>query len=94
MGDNNQIPWHDDDRLLGLWRDGQTGYPWIDAAMIQVCSVESLVLYVQHISFALHVKDITWFICAYAHIGSILCDCSYENGVGCTILLAMLSPAF
>ncbi|CAM6085647.1 unnamed protein product [Calypogeia fissa] len=31
-----QISWRDDDRLLGLWRDAQTGYPWIDAAMIQL----------------------------------------------------------
>ncbi|XP_024361048.1 (6-4)DNA photolyase isoform X2 [Physcomitrium patens] len=31
-----QIPWKDDDRLLAAWRDGQTGYPWIDAAMVQL----------------------------------------------------------
>lgn len=31
-----QIPWKDDDRLLAAWRDGQTGYPWIDAVMIQL----------------------------------------------------------
>eukprot|EP01018_Ginkgo_biloba_P022047 Gb_03016 [translate_table: standard] len=30
-----QIPWNNDDRLLAAWRDGQTGYPWIDAVMVQ-----------------------------------------------------------
>lgn len=36
LGGRFQISWHDDDRLLGLWRDAKTGFPWIDAAMIQV----------------------------------------------------------
>lgn len=31
-----QIPWKDDDHLLALWREGRTGFPWIDAAMIQL----------------------------------------------------------
>ncbi|KAL2623440.1 hypothetical protein R1flu_003645 [Riccia fluitans] len=31
-----QIPWKDDENLLSCWRDGRTGYPWIDAAMIQL----------------------------------------------------------
>lgn len=31
-----QIPWNDNDSLLSAWRDGQTGYPWIDAAMVQL----------------------------------------------------------
>ncbi|XP_042494709.1 (6-4)DNA photolyase isoform X2 [Macadamia integrifolia] len=31
-----QIPWNDDDELLVAWREGQTGYPWIDAIMIQL----------------------------------------------------------
>ncbi|XP_024538612.1 (6-4)DNA photolyase [Selaginella moellendorffii] len=31
-----QIPWKDDDELLSAWRDGRTGYPWIDAAMTQL----------------------------------------------------------
>ncbi|KAG6547810.1 hypothetical protein Mapa_010625 [Marchantia paleacea] len=31
-----QIPWKDDEVLLSRWRDGQTGFPWIDAAMIQL----------------------------------------------------------
>ncbi|KAL2926258.1 (6-4)DNA photolyase [Bienertia sinuspersici] len=30
-----QIPWNEDDELLAAWRDGRTGYPWIDACMIQ-----------------------------------------------------------
>nr|QXF69111.1 6-4 photolyase [Pohlia nutans] len=31
-----QIPWKDDDGLLSAWRDGRTGHPWIDAAMVQL----------------------------------------------------------
>ncbi|KAI3892952.1 hypothetical protein MKW92_038098 [Papaver armeniacum] len=31
-----QIPWNDDDALLVAWRDAQTGYPWIDAIMVQL----------------------------------------------------------
>lgn len=31
-----QIPWDDDPRLLQAWKDGQTGFPWIDAAMRQL----------------------------------------------------------
>lgn len=31
-----QIPWKDDDQLLAAWRDGRTGHPWIDAAMVQL----------------------------------------------------------
>lgn len=23
--------------MLAAWRDGKTGYPWIDAIMVQVC---------------------------------------------------------
>ncbi|GAB2269470.1 (6-4)DNA photolyase [Dionaea muscipula] len=39
MRDNKickQIPWEDDSELLAAWRDGRTGYPWIDAIMIQL----------------------------------------------------------
>uniref|UniRef100_A0A6V7QQQ2 (6-4)DNA photolyase n=1 Tax=Ananas comosus var. bracteatus TaxID=296719 RepID=A0A6V7QQQ2_ANACO len=31
-----QVPWRDDEELLVAWREGQTGYPWIDAIMIQL----------------------------------------------------------
>lgn len=31
-----QIPWKDDDKLLEAWREGRTGFPWIDAIMIQL----------------------------------------------------------
>ncbi|XWS11845.1 hypothetical protein CRYUN_Cryun37aG0036000 [Craigia yunnanensis] len=31
-----QIPWNDDDELLAAWREARTGYPWIDAIMIQL----------------------------------------------------------
>ncbi|XP_075663787.1 (6-4)DNA photolyase isoform X1 [Castanea sativa] len=31
-----QIPWNDNDELLVAWRDARTGYPWIDAIMIQL----------------------------------------------------------
>lgn len=31
-----QIPWKNDDKLLELWRDSKTGFPWIDAAMAQL----------------------------------------------------------
>ncbi|KAM7483676.1 hypothetical protein LguiB_008259 [Lonicera macranthoides] len=33
--DFKQIPWNDDDELLAAWRDGRTGFPWIDAIMVQ-----------------------------------------------------------
>ncbi|XP_074275944.1 (6-4)DNA photolyase [Silene latifolia] len=39
MRDNKickQIPWKDDSQLLAAWRDGRTGFPWIDAIMIQL----------------------------------------------------------
>ncbi|XP_059457779.1 (6-4)DNA photolyase isoform X2 [Corylus avellana] len=32
-----QIPWNDNDELLAAWRDARTGYPWIDAIMVQLC---------------------------------------------------------
>lgn len=31
-----QIPWNDDDELLTAWRDARTGFPWIDAIMVQL----------------------------------------------------------
>eukprot|EP00667_Euglena_gracilis_P004345 EG_transcript_4365 len=31
-----QIPWDRDSELVAAWRDGRTGYPWIDAAMQQL----------------------------------------------------------
>ncbi|CAJ2656237.1 unnamed protein product [Trifolium pratense] len=31
-----QIPWKDDDKLLEAWRDAKTGFPWIDAIMVQL----------------------------------------------------------
>ncbi|KAJ8445570.1 hypothetical protein Cgig2_012458 [Carnegiea gigantea] len=33
-----QIPWDDNSELLAAWRDGRTGYPWIDAIMVQAVS--------------------------------------------------------
>ena len=31
-----QIPWDDDPKLVQAWKEGKTGYPWIDAAMRQL----------------------------------------------------------
>ncbi|XP_058192366.1 (6-4)DNA photolyase [Rhododendron vialii] len=31
-----QIPWNVDDELLAAWRDARTGFPWIDAIMVQL----------------------------------------------------------
>ncbi|GAA0149276.1 DNA photolyase [Lithospermum erythrorhizon] len=31
-----QIPWKDDDVMLEAWRDARTGFPWIDAIMVQL----------------------------------------------------------
>nr|BAD16007.1 putative 6-4 photolyase (UVR3) [Oryza sativa Japonica Group]BAD38427.1 putative 6-4 photolyase (UVR3) [Oryza sativa Japonica Group] len=31
-----QIPWTENEELFPAWRDGRTGYPWIDAIMIQL----------------------------------------------------------
>uniref|UniRef100_A0A9I9DT15 Photolyase/cryptochrome alpha/beta domain-containing protein n=1 Tax=Cucumis melo TaxID=3656 RepID=A0A9I9DT15_CUCME len=31
-----QIPWNDDNELLAAWRDARTGFPWIDAIMVQL----------------------------------------------------------
>ncbi|XP_014755728.1 (6-4)DNA photolyase isoform X2 [Brachypodium distachyon] len=31
-----QIPWRQNEELFVAWRDGRTGYPWIDAIMIQL----------------------------------------------------------
>ncbi|KAJ9190081.1 hypothetical protein P3X46_001314 [Hevea brasiliensis] len=31
-----QIPWNDDNELLAAWREARTGYPWIDAIMVQL----------------------------------------------------------
>ncbi|XP_002517574.2 (6-4)DNA photolyase isoform X2 [Ricinus communis] len=31
-----QIPWNEDDELLSAWREARTGYPWIDAIMVQL----------------------------------------------------------
>ncbi|KAL2243437.1 UNVERIFIED_CONTAM: (6-4)DNA photolyase [Sesamum indicum] len=39
MKDNRickQIPWKNDDKLLCAWRDARTGFPWIDAIMVQL----------------------------------------------------------
>ncbi|KAL6584757.1 (6-4)DNA photolyase [Orobanche minor] len=39
MKDNRickQIPWKDDEELLAAWRDSRTGFPWIDAIMVQL----------------------------------------------------------
>ncbi|KAJ7951859.1 (6-4)DNA photolyase [Quillaja saponaria] len=32
-----QIPWKDNDELLAAWREARTGFPWIDAIMVQLC---------------------------------------------------------
>eukprot|EP00532_Pseudo-nitzschia_australis_P012240 CAMPEP_0168211890 /NCGR_PEP_ID=MMETSP0140_2-20121125/3966_1 /TAXON_ID=44445 /ORGANISM="Pseudo-nitzschia australis, Strain 10249 10 AB" /LENGTH=565 /DNA_ID=CAMNT_0008138631 /DNA_START=261 /DNA_END=1959 /DNA_ORIENTATION=- len=31
-----QIPWDDDPKLVDAWKEGRTGFPWIDAAMRQL----------------------------------------------------------
>ncbi|GAV65980.1 DNA_photolyase domain-containing protein/FAD_binding_7 domain-containing protein [Cephalotus follicularis] len=31
-----QIPWNDDEELLATWREARTGFPWIDAIMVQL----------------------------------------------------------
>ncbi|KAL6604550.1 hypothetical protein ACP70R_042977 [Stipagrostis hirtigluma subsp. patula] len=31
-----QIPWSENEELFVAWRDGRTGYPWIDAIMLQL----------------------------------------------------------
>jgi cryptochrome len=31
-----QLPWENDPSLLATWKEGRTGYPWIDAAMRQL----------------------------------------------------------
>ncbi|KAK8514322.1 hypothetical protein V6N13_063216 [Hibiscus sabdariffa] len=31
-----QIPWNVDDKLLAAWREARTGFPWIDAIMVQL----------------------------------------------------------
>ncbi|KAG2649354.1 (6-4)DNA photolyase-like isoform X2 [Panicum virgatum] len=31
-----QIPWSENEELFVAWRDGRTGFPWIDAIMIQL----------------------------------------------------------
>lgn len=31
-----QIPWSEDSTMLQAWQNGQTGYPWIDACMVQL----------------------------------------------------------
>ena len=31
-----EVPWDDDPMLLKAWKEGNTGYPWIDAAMRQL----------------------------------------------------------
>ncbi|KAL5823131.1 hypothetical protein ACOSQ4_021031 [Xanthoceras sorbifolium] len=31
-----QIPWNNDDELLAAWREARTGFPWIDAIMVQL----------------------------------------------------------
>lgn len=30
------LPWENDCEMLGKWKNGITGYPWIDAAMVQL----------------------------------------------------------
>lgn len=31
-----QLPWDENNEILGIWREGKTGYPWIDAIIRQV----------------------------------------------------------
>ena len=31
-----QLPWDENERLFNAWREGKTGYPWIDASMRQI----------------------------------------------------------
>lgn len=33
---SRQVPWDADNKVLQAWRDGRTGYPWIDAIMTQL----------------------------------------------------------
>ena len=39
MADNpycRDVPWSSDPKLLAAWKEGRTGYPWIDACMAQL----------------------------------------------------------
>ena len=39
MKDNpycRKVPWSSDPKLLAAWKEGRTGYPWIDACMAQL----------------------------------------------------------
>jgi hypothetical protein len=31
-----KIPWGNSAELVGAWKEGRTGYPWIDACMVQL----------------------------------------------------------
>ena len=31
-----QLPWGEDSNLVQVWKEGRTGFPWIDAAMRQL----------------------------------------------------------
>merc|ERR1712032_1274894 len=31
-----EVPWSSDPQMLALWKEGRTGYPWIDACMAQL----------------------------------------------------------
>ena len=31
-----QLPWGEDSNLVEVWKEGRTGFPWIDAAMRQL----------------------------------------------------------
>jgi cryptochrome len=31
-----QIPWDNSSELVAAWKEGRTGYPWIDACMVQL----------------------------------------------------------
>jgi deoxyribodipyrimidine photolyase len=35
-GPGRQIDWDDNPAYVKAWKEGQTGYPWIDAAMTQL----------------------------------------------------------
>ncbi|KAH7565099.1 hypothetical protein JRO89_XS09G0131900 [Xanthoceras sorbifolium] len=44
-----QIPWNNDDELLAAWREARTGFPWIDAIMVQVSSEACLEIYLMQL---------------------------------------------
>ncbi|KAK6914983.1 Cryptochrome/DNA photolyase, FAD-binding domain [Dillenia turbinata] len=50
IGSLEEIPWDGNDHVLVAWTEARTGYPWIDAIMVQIRMMPSSLCWIHHLA--------------------------------------------